>query len=105
MDHKKDETSNFIERVGKQIARKIKAQRKQNNSLLGFGMFGLIGWSIALPIVLGTWFGIWLDEQYTSTHSWWTLIFLTVGLCIACWNIMRWIQKEHQDIQSEEEDE
>lgn len=96
-----DEQSKFIERVGAQIIRKIKAQSKDDHIWFGFGMFGLVGWSVALPVVLGAWLGIWLDEKYPGSHSW-TLILLVVGLCIGCWNALRWVLKENKEMQDKE---
>ena len=98
---KQEEQSLFIRRVSSQIIRKVKAQSKKNHIWFGFGMFGLIGWSVALPVVLGTWLGIWLDKSYPSGHSW-TLILLMAGLCIGCWNAVRWMLKENKEIQEEE---
>ena len=101
MDKESDKQLKFIERVGAQIARKVKAQSKKDNIWFGFGMFGLIGWSVALPVVLGAWLGIWLDKKYPGDHSW-TLILLVAGLCIGCWNAARWVLNEHKDMQDEE---
>lgn len=98
-----DKQIQFIQRVSSQITRKLKAQRKEDHIWFGFGMFGLIGWSVALPVVLGAWFGIWLDERYPGGHSW-TLILLVVGLCIGCWNAVRWVLKENKEMLEEETD-
>jgi ATP synthase protein I len=96
-----DKQSQFIKRVSSQITRKIKAGKKRDHIWFGFGMFGLIGWSVALPVVLGAWLGIWLDQEYPSGHSW-TLILLVAGLCIGCWNAARWVIKENNEMQEEE---
>lgn len=100
-DKQHDEQSRFIGRVGSQIIRKIKAQSKDDSIWFGFGMFGLIGWSVALPVLLGVWLGIWLDKHYPGDHSW-TLMLLVAGLCIGCWNAIRWVLKENNEIQKEE---
>jgi hypothetical protein len=42
-----------------------------------------------------------LDERYPSSHSW-TLILLVSGLCIGCWNAVRWVLKENKEMQEEE---
>ena len=42
-------------------------------------MMGLIGWSVAVPTVLGAALGLWLDQHYPGTHSW-TLALLMAGL-------------------------
>lgn len=91
----------FIDQIKAQAKRKMRAQRQPNHIWSGFGMFGLIGWSIALPVLLGALFGLWVDERYPSSHSW-TLILLVAGLCIGCWNAARWVMKEQKSILDEE---
>jgi ATP synthase protein I len=68
----------------------------------GFGMFGLIGWSVAAPAVLGALAGMWLDKRRAGIHSW-TLALLIVGLCIGCANAWHWIAKEEKEIHADEE--
>ena len=42
-------------------------------------MSGLIGWSVAVPTLLGAMLGLWLDRRHPGAHSW-TLMLLVVGL-------------------------
>lgn len=59
----------------------------------GLGMFGLVGWSIALPTVAGVMIGTWIDNHWPSQASWkLTLMFLGViiGFSMACY----WMRKE-----------
>lgn len=87
----------FIDQVEAQSKRKLRARGRINHIWSGFGMFGLIGWSVALPVVAGALLGIWIDSHYPGEHSW-TLILLIAGLCIGCWNAARWVIKEHKSI-------
>ena len=48
----------------------------------GLGMMGLIGWSVAIPTLLGAALGIWLDQHYPGKHAW-TLALLVAGLASA----------------------
>ena len=92
----------FSEQVAAQAARKLKARAKDHDNVwFGFGMFGLIGWSVAIPTLGGALLGIWLDVRYPSTHSW-TLVLLVTGLCIGCWNAARWVMKEGKEMQEDE---
>ena len=94
----------FSERIGRQEIRKIKAQRGKSRSVwFGFAMFGLIGWSVAVPTVLGIALGVWIDKHYPSPRSW-TLMLLVIGLIIGCLNAWYWVKKEQQEIYSELED-
>ena len=84
----------FFQQVAEKEKRKLKAQHeKKESALIGFGMFGMIGWSVAVPVLLGTAFGIWLDKHHPQSFSW-TLTCLISGLmmgCIIAWN---WINTE-----------
>ena len=84
--HVKAGETAFIRQVGTKEARKLKAQRKILKTVWsGFGAMGLVGWSVAVPTLLGTALGIWLDKRYPGIHSW-TLTLLIIGLFIGCIN-------------------
>lgn len=90
--------------VGEKARRKLKAQRNKSRTVwLGLGMMGLIGWSVAIPTLLGAALGLWLDEHYPASFSW-TLTLLIVGLFIGCLNAWHWVEKEDRAMQEEQED-
>ena len=91
-------TENFIRDVGAQENRKLQALRRPAHVWSGLGMLGLIGWSVCLPTLLGTWLGLWLDKRHPGTHAW-TLALLVGGLCVGCANAWHWITKEQNAIQ------
>lgn len=94
----------FISEVGAQETRKLRSQRKVMRTVWsGFGMFGLVGWSVVVPTLLGAMLGLWLDRHYPARHSW-TLALLVAGLCLGCWNAWHWMTKEHRAMQQEQED-
>ncbi|MEW6982208.1 AtpZ/AtpI family protein [Colwelliaceae bacterium 6471] len=94
----------FSQKVGDMAARKLKAQRYVNKTVWsGFGLMGLIGWSVAIPTVLGAVLGIWLDKQYPVGHSW-TLVLLVAGLCLGCFTAWRWLDKEDREIHQHEDE-
>ena len=82
--------------------RKLKEKRKSRRGIWrGLGMFGLIGWTVVVPTLLGTMLGRWLDKRYPGQQSW-TLTLLITGLvlgCIIAWQIL---SKENKDIHKEE---
>lgn len=92
--------------VASQEKRKLRALRAGTNQVWsGFAMFGLIGWSVATPTVLGALAGMWLDKRRPGVHSW-TLALLVAGLCLGCLNAWHWVTKEAREIRaSEEQDE
>jgi ATP synthase protein I len=92
------------QKVGVKAVRKLKAQRRVTRTVwFGLGMMGLIGWSVAIPTLLGAMLGGWLDTRYPGKHSW-TLMLLVIGLAIGCWNAWYWLAKEDQTMQDEQED-
>ncbi len=87
----------FQEQVSTKSERKLKARREGNHAIwFGLGMFGIIGWSIAIPTLLGIALGIWIDTHFPSPYSW-TLMLLFVGVVLGCMNAWYWIERERSD--------
>lgn len=94
----------FSQQVGEKAARKLKAQRHATRTVWsGLGMMGLVGWSVAVPTLLGAAIGVWLDKHYPSSHSW-TLMLLAIGLGLGCFNAWHWVAKEDREIHEQEKD-
>lgn len=97
-----DDKGEFSAQVGLKAARRIKAQQEVTQTVWsGLGMMGLIGWSVALPTLLGAALGLWLDKHYPGGHSW-TLALLAAGLVLGCFNAWRWVAKEDREIHHKE---
>lgn len=91
------------QKIGEAANRKLRSQRRGVQGVwLGLGMFGLIGWSVAIPTLLGVLLGAFIDKHYPGVHSW-TLSFLIIGLFIGCVNAWHWVTKEEKAIRDEEE--
>ncbi len=89
--------------VGAKAARKLRAQRHVTRTVwFGLGMMGLIGWSVAIPTLLGAALGLWLDRHYPGGRSW-TLALLVAGLAIGCFNAWHWVTKEDREMREEQE--
>lgn len=96
-DRPKEETQ-LSQEVGAKEARKLRARKKgQRGVLYGLGMFGLVGWSVVVPTLVGAALGKWLDKDHPGGPSW-TLNLLIVGLVIGCLNAWFWVQKENKEI-------
>ena len=94
----------FSEKIAAQETRKLRArQSTTQGAWFGFRMFGIVGWSVAVPTFLGALAGHWLDEKHPGEHSW-TLTLLVIGLCLGCLNAWHWVAKENQAIRDESED-
>lgn len=93
----------FSHQVGEKAARKLKAQRHVTQTVWsGLGMMGLVGWSVAVPTLLGAALGRWIDRHYPGNHSW-TLMLLAIGLGLGCFNAWHWVAKENREIREYEE--
>lgn len=83
-------------------ARKLKERKKSRRGIwYGLGMFGLIGWSVVVPTILGTILGKWLDKRFPGKQSW-TLTFLIIGIVIGCMLAWYWLSRESKSIHKEE---
>jgi len=68
---RKRQKKELPEEVGVKERRKIKARRERDRGVwFGFGMFGMVGWAVAIP----------------------TLIF--IGIVIGCLNAWYWVKRE-----------
>jgi ATP synthase protein I len=94
----------LADRVGIKAVRKIRARRNPRPGVwFGLGMMGLIGWSVAVPTLLGAALGIWLDNHYPGGRSW-TLALLVAGLVFGCFNAWHWVSKEDKAMHDDEEE-
>jgi ATP synthase protein I len=57
------------------------------------GMFGLVGWAVAIPTLIGIAVGIWIDKRWPSPYSW-TLMLLVIGVVVGCLNAWYWVRRE-----------
>ncbi len=95
----------FVEKIAQKERRKLKAFRDKDNGVwMGLGMMGMVGWSVAVPSLLGTGLGIWLDKKYPKSFSW-TLSFLIAGLLTGSVIAWYWVAKENKQIHGNKEDE
>jgi len=90
--------------VGRKASRKAKARRDGAPGVwFGLGTMGLIGWSVAVPTLLGAAIGIWLDSRHSGDRSW-TLALLMAGLAIGCFSAWGWVSRQDRDIHDQEGD-
>ncbi len=88
-------------RIGAKAERKLAARGDNPHDVwLGFGMMGLIGWSVVVPTLLGAALGHWLDGHYPGKHSW-TLALLVAGMAIGCANAWHWVSSEEKAMTAE----
>lgn len=86
----------FRETVAAKEARKLRArQHKRRSVWCGLSMFGMVGWSVAVPTLLGVLVGLWLDRRWPGPVSW-TITLLGVGVALGCVHAWYWVQQEHR---------
>jgi len=91
---RKKHSKDFPEEVGTKERRKIKARREGDRGVwFGFGMFGLVGWAVAIPTVIGVAIGVWIDKAWPGPYSW-TLMCLFIGVVLGCINAWYWVKRE-----------
>lgn len=104
MNHLNNESRRLSKEIKNKEDRKLKGIRKSKHPVLkGLGMLGLIGWTIVVPTLLGTYAGNWLDHHYPSQHSW-TITLLLSGLIMGCYGAWFWLSKEKKEIQKDEDE-
>ncbi len=87
----------FEDEIERQVERRARAERERDRSVwFGLGMFGLVGWAVALPTVVGIALGVYIDSHYPSRFSW-VLMLLFAGVLIGCLNAWYWVQEERHD--------
>ena len=81
------------EAVGRKAERRARARQEGRHTVwFGFGMFGLVGWAVAVPALAGVALGHWLDTRYAGGPSW-TITGLVVGVGLGCLNAWWWVQR------------
>jgi ATP synthase protein I len=97
------EEAAFVRQVAAKAARKLRVQREGKQGVwFGLGMSGLIGWSVAVPTLLGAMLGLWWDRRHPGAHSW-TLALLVIGLAIGCANAWHWMTLEDKTMHDKPE--
>lgn len=99
--HRHDDAPGPFERwrraVSRREQRKLKARAEGDQGVwFGLGMMGLVGWSVALPTLIGIALGRYIDGHWPSRFSW-TLMLMVGGLILGCVNAWKWIEKESKD--------
>ena len=93
MNPKNDRSAEDIRRSAERLQRSRRAPGA--SPLRGLGVFGMIGWSIAVPTVGGAFLGLWLNKVAPQSFSWPIALILggTVVGGIIAWT---WVSKETQ---------
>jgi ATP synthase protein I len=91
------ETESETETIARKARRMAAARKRETTSAwFGLGMFGLVGWAVAIPVLAGTALGLWIDRRWPGDVSW-TLTLLVLGAALGALNAWYWVQREGRD--------
>ncbi|WP_320008505.1 AtpZ/AtpI family protein [Maridesulfovibrio sp.] len=97
-------TEKFRRCIGSKEQRKMRAVQKGTvGTLSAFGSMGAVGWLVALPVVLGSLLGAWIDYRWPSMINW-TLAMLGAGLAVGCLLAGIWMNREKNKILKERDE-
>lgn len=84
------------EAFAEEVRRKAERRRRagHHRSILGWiGVFGMVGWTVAVPALAGAALGRWIDGSRADRVSW-TITFLLVGLAVGAAIAWFWVARE-----------
>lgn len=94
----------MLHHIGERETQKIRTKHKKRPSVWdGFSLFGTVGWSVAIPTLVGAIVGFLLDEYYPSKQSW-SLIFLIAGLVLGSFLAWHWVSDEDKKMHDKTEE-
>ena len=86
----KDNAAEAIRRRTEQM-QKTRDEPKYS-PLNGLGVFGVIGWSVAIPTVGGAFLGMWLNDVAPQSFSW-PIALILGGVVLGAMVAWSWIDK------------
>jgi ATP synthase protein I len=94
---RKPDSGNSLDvEVARRARRRQRAQRERDRSAwFSLGMMGLVGWSVAIPTLIGIALGWWIDSTWPG-HVSWTLTLLFAGVVVGCLNAWYWVRQESE---------
>jgi len=99
---KQEAEEEFQKTIRLKQARRMRARRQKENTFwYGLGMFGTIGWSVAIPTLIGVALGLWIDSRWPGRVSW-TLTLLFLGLALGCFNAWHWVKREREAMEKKD---
>lgn len=92
----------FADKVARKESLRIKGLKHKDETVwFGLGMIGIVGWSVAIPTLIGIALGLWIDRTWPSPYSW-ALMFLIIGVVLGCINAAYWVRKVRNKIIEDE---
>ncbi len=97
-ENDQDNKSEFRDSIASREKRRIRAEKKRDvDTWSALGVMGVVGWTVALPTVIGSFLGLWMDYMWPYKVSW-TLTMLGAGLFIGCVFAGLWLKRQKDRI-------
>jgi len=100
-----EETRHEREQLLREIASKERRRRRRQRHpptvWSGLGVFGMVGWLITVPTLIGIAVALWVNSIYPGT---WTLGFFFLGLAIGCINAWLWVERERRKVYEDDDE-
>jgi len=75
--------------------RKLRSRSEPRVPWIGLRMFGMVGWAVTVPTLLGLAAGRYLDSRWAAGGPVsWTLTLLIMGVIVGCLNAWYWVARE-----------
>ena len=92
-ERRQAQAESFIQRISRREKLKIRGRTEGDETIwFGLGVFGVVGWSVAIPTLIGVAIGLWIDKTWPTQYSW-TLTLLIGGIMLGCLNAWFWVKK------------
>jgi len=89
---------NQQEKLRKQVeqqARRMKKAEHDRPTMMGQTVFiGMLGMLFVLPVIIGAYLGLWLDDKASEYSAFWTISLIVSGVFIGMLNVYFFI-KDH----------
>lgn len=79
----------------KSLRRERARHRRDESIWTWLGTFGLVGWTVAVPTLLGLALGRFLDDRIDASVSF-TITFLVVGVAVGVSMAWYWVRRESE---------
>ncbi|PTN12183.1 AtpZ/AtpI family protein [Nitrosomonas aestuarii] len=81
--------------VEKQIKRMQRAEKERPTLLAQSVFMGTLSLLFVLPVIVGAYLGIWLDDKAESYSIHWTIGLIFVGLVVGMINVYLYVREHH----------
>jgi ATP synthase protein I len=87
-----DENRNLREKVERQAARMKQAEKDRPTLLAHTVYIGTLGLLFVLPVIVGAYVGVWLDNHFAGYSVQWTVSLILLGVFIGAVNVYLFIR-------------